>query len=220
MHIVEIIHKNVLTSFWLVNHLVSPGDIYSWLVLSSIRRRCFLPTSPVVWSPMTTQWPESRSVLVSATMAGTFRPRLETHTGRIYVYTRHGVMRCHNLQVELTWYRTFDLTLFTFTWRSDGFKAISPTERKSGGFEHKPLRLRIWQSRPTRDSNAWLMLNTQISTLSGLVLILSWTTHFSFVSLIISSLDLSFGLPILRCPHFYLPCSHYYIFFSISLNMS
>ena len=32
------------------------------------------------------------------------------------------------------------LTLITFTFASDGFNAVSPTERISGRFEHKPLR--------------------------------------------------------------------------------
>ena len=34
----------------------------------------------------------------------------------------------------------------------DEMDSPPPPQRKSGGFEHKPLWLRFWQSRPTRGS--------------------------------------------------------------------
>ena len=47
-------------------------------------------------------------------------------------------------------------------------------------------------------------------------------TCFSFVYFLISSIHLCFGLPIFRWPptDFHLPCSHCYIFFSLSLYVA
>ena len=55
----------------------------------------------------------------------------------------------NNLQLELIRYRKKCRLCSHLLLRSNGFNAISPTERISGGF--KPLRLRFRQSRQTRD---------------------------------------------------------------------
>ena len=53
----------------------------------------------------------------------------------------------NNLQVELSRCRNnVDFIHLYFEKKDDRFHAISPTEHKSGGFEHKPLRLRFRQS--------------------------------------------------------------------------
>ena len=52
----------------------------------------------------------------------------------------------NNLQVELIRCRKKCLLYSRLLLLSDGFTAISPTERKSGGFEHKPCWLRFRQS--------------------------------------------------------------------------
>ena len=48
--------------------------------------------------------------------------------------------------------------------RNEGFYAIAPTERKSGGFEHNTLRLRFWQFGRLTTASQCIASSCKVST--------------------------------------------------------
>ena len=64
----------------------------------------------------------------------------------------------NNMQLEWIRYRKICWLYSRLLLRTDGFNAISLTERISGSFEHKPLRHRFWQSRLTRAASECMVL--------------------------------------------------------------